>query len=378
MSKEDLTSNEKIKLDPTVSPNKILINKHQEDSKEKIPLDSSSTPFEPIPAYHSGPVLASISNFFRLFVSPVTTTGDGSKNGFYGASNEARSGLARVSEGNNSGWSQIAVFYFYHTILTICFIFMSIYRLFEYLWNRSKLRFLNLAYSTSKTPSVIHGDINKLPKIPQRLSAILNFLPEQEEGGGIEGLCNSCSDLAAWSLSAGIPYLNIYEYHGVLKQSIPELRRAIHRKLVVYFGTNNVPTFKITVPHLNLSFYGAFDDEYDEDITTFDINISLLSNIDGRPTIVELTKVMSDLSKSGDLTEKDVTTDFIDRELEQLVGVEPDLIIVFQPFLNLQSYPPWHLRLSEMYWEPDNTDVTYAVFLRALQKFSTCKVNVGR
>lgn len=87
---------------------------------------------------------------------------------------------------------------------------------------------------------------------------------------------------------------------------------------------------------------------------------------------------MAQLAKNGELKKSDITIKFLDHELRQLIGEEPDLIILFQPYLDLQGYPPWHIRLSEMYWEPDNESVSYVVFLRALQKYSTCKVNVGR
>ncbi|ODV86420.1 hypothetical protein CANARDRAFT_180996, partial [[Candida] arabinofermentans NRRL YB-2248] len=309
-----------------------------------------------VAAYSTDSILTSLGNIFRS----MAANSDGSKD-------------------TNSSFSSSVSFYFYHSVLIFFYLFMSVVRLYEYSVNKVKLRFFNLAYNPSRTPSLINSDVNKLSKIPYHISTILNYKPEQEENGGVEGLCNDAAEVVVWCLSSGIPVLSIYEYHGILKKHVPELRRAFDRRLVSYFGTDNVPTFTIKIPHLNLSYHGSFDGEYDDlDLEKTDIEISLLSVVDGRATIVELTKVMSDLSKNNELSEKDIKLKFIDQELQQLVGKEPDLIVLFQPFLNLQGYPPWHTRLSEMYWEPDNEDVTYAVFLRALQKYSTCKVNVGR
>ncbi|KAM9924612.1 hypothetical protein OXX80_011164, partial [Metschnikowia pulcherrima] len=79
-----------------------------------------------------------------------------------------------------------------------------------------------------------------------------------------------------------------------------------------------------------------------------------------------------------ELSLQDITVDLIDEELTELVGPEPDLVVCFGPVLDLQDYPPWHIRLSELYWEPDNTSVNYAVFIRALQKFAHSKVNLGK
>lgn len=317
-------------------------------------------------AYNEDSIFTSFSNIFKSLISPKNSN-------FFNDKIE-----------KDISYSDLISFYFYHSILVILYLFMSIYRLYDYMINRIKLRFLNVAYNPQKTPSLINNDVNKLPKIPHRLSTIINYKPEQEENGGIEALLNNSSEIICWTISSGIPYLTIYEYHGLLKKHIPELRRSIYRNLTTYFGTSNVPTFKIKIPHLNLVYYGPSDENTSNNTANtannnkYDIEISLISNVDGRSTIVELTKVMSELNMKKELKTKDVTLKFVNHELEHLVGKESDLIILFQPYLNLQGYPPWHIRLSEMYWEPDNDDVSYAVYLRALQKFSTCKVNVGK
>ena len=254
---------------------------------------------------------------------------------------------------------------------------MTFIRAFQFVSNKTKLKFLSLAYNPAEDPEVINHDINKLAKIPRRVSVILNYKPEQEENGGVEGLCNDVSKISTWCLSSGISYLSVYEYHGVLKKRVPELRRAVFKKFTAYFGTENVPNFVIKIPHLNLSYPGSIDGKLIEDEAyikelessgtkpTYDIEITLLSMVDGRPTIVELTKVMADLAKKGDLKAHNITLKFVDQELQQLVGKEPDLVIMFQPFLNLQGYPPWQIRLSELYWEPDNDSIGYAVFFES-------------
>lgn len=273
----------------------------------------------------------------------------------------------------------LLTFYTYHSILVLFYLLFSVYRLFERFINNTKLRFLNIAYNTNSDPSVINSDVNKLQKIPHKIASILTFKSEQEENGGIGGLCNDTSSLVIWCLASGIPYLQVYEHDGNLKKSIPQLRESIVETLVSNFGTDSIPKFLIKIPHLNLKFEGAYDGEYGNGYTGgYDIEISLLSYVDGRPTIVELTKVLGELCQRGELKVEDITIDFIDKELKELVGDEPDLIVSFQPSLDLNGFPPWHIRLSEMYWEPDNERVSYAVFLRALQKYSTSKVNVGR
>lgn len=273
------------------------------------------------------------------------------------------------------------LYYLYHSILLVLYFAISLYRAYEYSWNKVKLQFLTLAYNPSKTPLLINEDINKLPKIPKRVSTILNLKPEEDENGGVNGLLSDSSDVISWCLCSGIQELSIYEKNGTLKKHIPELRRAIRRKLVKYFGTESIPNVAIKIPHLSLIFYGYSDEEeelYKSGVKKADVEVSLLSVVDGRSTIVDLTRIISEMSLKNELKLEDIKIQFIDDELTELVGPEPDLLILFQPSLDLQGYPPWHIRLTEIYWEKDNDQVDYSIFYRAFKKYSTSKVNVGK
>ena len=263
-----------------------------------------------------------------------------------------------------------AVFYLRYTVLLTVFFFMSILRNVQFVYNKIRLRVFSMTYFPNNSPRVIRDDVNKLAKIPQRLSCIVNLRSDDDENGGVNGVIADIAELAAWCLSLGIPSLTIYEYNGSVKEYLPELKRYVGKNLLTYFG-NPPPNFAIRIPHLNVAV------QHSED-AAIDLEISLLSRVDGKPTIVELTKTISELSVNKELSLQDITVDLIDEELTELVGPEPDLVVCFGPVLDLQDYPPWHIRLSELYWEPDNTSVNYAVFIRALQKFAHSKVNLGK
>lgn len=287
-----------------------------------------------------------------------------------------RSLIKTTSKTTNSVF-QMSMFYINHFILLSLFFMIAIYKNFQYLYRRVYLKYLAVTYYPSKSPQVIREDINKLEKIPKIVSCILDLQDDEDENGGKDGLINSISELTAWSMSAGLTKLIIYEFTGVLIENsgcIVDLRKYITKTLVLYFGTEAIPTFSIRIPHKNLIIYS--DNHIDGNVA--DLEIDLISRIDGKPTLVELTKTMSELAVNRELLIRDITIDLIDEELHELVGPEPDLLISFAPSLNLEDYPPWHIRLSEIYWEPDNKDVNYAVFLRGLQQFSNCKINIGK
>ncbi|EDK44670.1 conserved hypothetical protein [Lodderomyces elongisporus NRRL YB-4239] len=279
------------------------------------------------------------------------------------------------------------LFYFInHLILLWLFFFIAIFKNFQFAYRKTYLKFLSLTYYPNKSPQVIRDDVNQMTKIPKSISCILDLKDDDDENGGKDGFMNLISELAAWTVSAGINKLIIYEYTGAMNQSsefVVDLSNNITKNLVSYFGSESVPRFSIKVPNKNLILYSdetLANSNLNETYASgqVDLEIDLLSRVDGKPTLVELTKTMSELAVNGDLSINDITIDLIDEELVELVGPEPDLLICFSPSLNLQDYPPWHIRLSEIYWEPDNKDVNYAVFIRALKQFSGSKINLGK
>lgn len=268
------------------------------------------------------------------------------------------------------GWAQSRV---NHLILLAVFFIMSIIKNIEFIYHKAYLRFLSLTYNPNKSPQVIRDDVNVLGKIPKRISCIISMRSEDDENGGVDGVIADIAELAAWCTSAGIPSLTIYEETGVVKNHLDQLQRSVAKNLRGYFGLS-IPSYNILIPHTNVKVSGGDS----SDGSDKDLDIALLSRVDGKPTIVELTKTMSELTANNELSVKDISVKLIDEELCELVGPEPDLLICFDPVLDLHDYPPWHIRLSELYWEADNDSVTYAVFIRALRRFSNCKVNVGK
>lgn len=270
----------------------------------------------------------------------------------------------------------MATLYIFHATLLVVFFFMSLARNIQYVYHKASHRFYLMAYYPNKLPQVIRDDVIKLSKIPRRVSTIVNLRSDGDENGGIEGLVAEIGELAAWCLLAGIPQLTVYEAQGAVTQSVPDLQRAIARNLKAYFGSST-PTWSLKLPHANITLYSNNDPKVAA-AGPVDLEIIVLSRVDGKPTIVELAKTLGELAANGELDARDITVRLIDEELKELVGPEPDLLVSFGPVLDLQDYPPWHIRLLEIYWEPDNNSVNYAVFLRALQKFLNCKVNLGR
>lgn len=66
-----------------------------------------------------------------------------------------------------------------------------------------------------RSPELIRRDVQGLRRLPKHLSVILTLEDQRRSGAGLERLINEVADVAAWSASAGIPQLTIYEKTGM-------------------------------------------------------------------------------------------------------------------------------------------------------------------
>ena len=289
----------------------------------------------------------------------------------------------KLADGSDSASNKPQVSYvgytFYKTLLAVMFFFYGMFRYCQLQYNRCKLKIFDILNSPSNIPQLIRQDVVKLAKIPSRLAAILEMKPVGDVGGGLHGLLNDASEVVCWTISAGVKHLTLYDHDGAMQRNIDQFRNEVYEHLSMYYGPDNVPNYAVKIPHYNQVFYNRKDSPVPTDKhTKVAIEVSILSNRDGRQTIVDLTRTMAELCSAGDLDVGDITVDLVDSELKQLVGPEPDLLLYFGPALDLQGFPPWHIRLTEFFWEEDNNQVTYSVFIRGLKQYAGCKVNVGK
>lgn len=240
----------------------------------------------------------------------------------------------------------------------------------------------NRIYSVLKyhhrTPEIIARDVRDLRRIPKHLSVILRLEENGREGAELERLVNEVADISAWCASAGIPALSVYEKTGILKSYLPETHRAVSQRLAAYFGRAH-PAVTLRAPHTpsiestvspRAREYGDFNEGH--------ISVVLLSEEDGRDSLVDLTKTLAEMAQRSKLSASDISMDLIDAELSESIMSDPDLLIIFGPYVELNGYPPWQIRLTEIYHAPDNHVVGYQIFLWGLQNYAKAEMRVGR
>ncbi|XXG94614.1 Exocyst complex component 5 [Hypoxylon texense] len=237
------------------------------------------------------------------------------------------------------------------------------------------LRILSILKHHHNTPDYIRRDVSTLKRLPKHVSVILTLEDGGRAGDALEKLANEASEVAAWCASAGIPRLSIYERTGILKRYMPQTHRALAHKLKAWFGKRQAP--RLSVSSRGASTIHSANREYlSNDQTPLDV--VLISEEDGREAMVDLTKVLVQMVQKEKITAADITTDVLDNELSEAVMQEPDLLLSFEPYVDLQGYPPWPIRLTEIYCAPDNEGVGYQVFLRGLRKYTEATFKLGK
>ena len=100
-------------------------------------------------------------------------------------------------------------------IYNIIHIIFSIYIRIRQVYHAILSQVLAVLYYHHRTPELIKRDVSRLTKVPKHLSVILQLPPEG--GKKLETLVNDACEFAAWSASAGVPMLSIYEKTGEMK-----------------------------------------------------------------------------------------------------------------------------------------------------------------
>lgn len=295
-------------------------------------------------------------------------------------------------------------------------LFFGIYLRIRQIYHATVDRILAIVYYHHRTPEYIQKDVKDLSRLPGHLSVALTF--KSEEDGGIEALIDEVAELCAWTAAVGIPLLSVYEKSGILKTYMSSVQTLVNQKLASYFGPPPaMPVLHVFAPNhpssgsstpSPLSLANGINNSTG---TRAHLNILLISATDGRDTLVDLTRTLTEMCQSGKISPKDITADLIDGEISATTAIaapqiesngthnaqigrdsdtapgEPDLLIIFGPVVKLDGYPPWQIRLTEIFCVGDSggdvsgrsaTRVEYQGFLRGLWMYAGAEMRFGR
>ncbi|KAL2269953.1 hypothetical protein VTJ83DRAFT_2137 [Remersonia thermophila] len=310
------------------------------------------------------------------------------------SSSSASASRTRQDRKTRLGVRRFLLRQYHQLVFVIIHIFFSVYIRLRQAYHAVANRFYSVYYYHHRTPELIRRDVKGLRKLPKHLSVILTLDDQGRRSAGLERLMNEVADVAAWCASAGIPELSVYEKTGFLKEFLPETHLAISQQLRSYFGRDR-PSLSVRAPHMPAiesarssshlhgsaggGGIGSSSSSGDEDDSSgFHLSVLLISAEDGRDSMVDLTKTLAEMSQRKKLKPDDISMELVDAELTESIMSEPDLLILFGPHVELSSYPPWQIRLTEIFHVPDNQGVEYQVFYRGLRKYAQAQMRKGR
>lgn len=261
------------------------------------------------------------------------------------------------------------VYVFIHSIF-------SLYIRIRQAWHTVAYRLSSILYYHHRTPAYIEKDVEGIKKLPKHLSVILKLETGARHGTELERLINEAAEISVWCTCAKIPTLTVYEKTGILKRHLPLVQQTINQKFRAYFGRHQ-PSMTVSMPHADEVLETAAVGDFAR-ADPRHLNVLFISAEDGRESMVDLTKTLTEMSQKAKLSPKDIGLDLIDAELSEGIMSEPDLLITFGPHVELDGYPPWPIRLTEIFCLKDNQEVGYQVFLRALRNYTSAQFRKGR
>ncbi|GAA5984990.1 hypothetical protein JCM10908_002480 [Rhodotorula pacifica] len=112
------------------------------------------------------------------------------------------------------------------------------------------------------------------------------------------------------------------------------------------------------------------------------LRLNLLSRDAGRPRLARLAQELAVRARE---TGDDIQSEQIAEQIDALPLGEPDLLLVLGgSYLRLHGFPPWQLRLTEMYhhswptWFSKPPELTYDILRKALDVYGRAEMRLGR
>lgn len=167
--------------------------------------------------------------------------------------------------------------------------------------------------------------------------------------------------LVLWSISAGIPYITLYDFEGRLKELQSSLQREISDYVEKHFEHSNCA----------LQFFEYHSPKPSKlKANTFSILFAAVE--DGMPMIVRATRQLAENPSTAA-----ITVEYLNSLLSGGVP-EPELMLKFDgPVLN--GCLPWQTRLTEFYiMEHTLSNVTSQDFKAALERYATISQRFGK
>ena len=225
-------------------------------------------------------------------------------------------------------------------------------------------------------------------------------------------LYDDVAKLVIWSLLVGINVVSLYDVHGKMKKNQGKLLGAINREYIKYLGI--IEPFKLSWrPHDDLGEVSEkrdtvivsrngvmYPDKNGNGVSSLasgnglnghhncnqsqnghvrNVSISLLSREDGKQDIVNAAKSLGRELRAGCLGPEDMSINTLGSHLNTNRGLsDPCVLVRVGGVASNMDFPPWHLRLTEMFSIPSLRNVTPHTLFQVLRRYGRCEQRLGK
>ncbi|KAF9984830.1 hypothetical protein BGZ65_012518 [Modicella reniformis] len=237
---------------------------------------------------------------------------------------------------------------------------------------------------------ILRADLGTdLVKKPKHVAVILpaNSSSETEE----EEWHAKVAQLVQWSVASGIKCLSVMRTDPLHPQLVELLQERINDSLADFYKEEkSVPVARVrTLRSVEDSLQDVVKRQgVDENEAQrlqrlhggrkLDLDVVILSERDGHDRLATSVRALGEAALGDEIQSQNITMKFMDQQLSAEL-TEPELLIVFKDELDLSSYPPWHIRLTEIFHHPDQAVIPqYTMFLQALHRYAKCEQRFGK
>ncbi|KAF9425090.1 hypothetical protein BGZ94_007852 [Podila epigama] len=204
-------------------------------------------------------------------------------------------------------------------------------------------------------------DKELLTKRPSHLAVVL---PVAKEDGaqGDEDWEKKVVSLAQWSVASGIKTLSIMRADTIEQEMLESLQEHIEFELKKFYieeksqpvilartlkplkGQVEEERFNLSITDSGVTVQGSV---LPHGGRHYDLDVVILSPEDGHDRLAGHARALGEAARRKEIKSDDISIEFMDKLLSGELS-EPELIIILKDELDLSSYPPWHIRLTEI------------------------------
>ncbi|XP_011139777.1 dehydrodolichyl diphosphate synthase complex subunit NUS1 [Harpegnathos saltator] len=234
---------------------------------------------------------------------------------------------------------------------TFCYACTALQRMYtEFFWYAATV-------STATELDALVHTLARAKKIPKHL-VIIHALCDQSLLDYVR--------IIGWCITLDIRHISFFDRNGFFKRNESNLKEQFAKK------------WPDLVENITWNSYTKAPSQNGITDSRTKINVSFLSDVDGKGKIVTLTQSLAKAVSSGKLDPEEITDQLITEKLQIKGMPDPDLALIYGYSCSTHGLLPWHTRTTEFLMLPLYVSITVKDFAYILERYNKCVQRYGK